>query len=141
MIRHHVLVLDDEEDIRKIVRMQLDGSPFDVLEAADADEANRLLEKHALSVDVIICDVRMPKVNGVEAVAYFRTAHPTKPIIVLTGFPDLDLAVKFLKDGVADYLVKPVEKDKLVEAVQKAAARRKVFGSSLGPAHRSGPGI
>jgi two-component system chemotaxis response regulator CheY len=69
----------------------------------------------------------MPKISGVEAVAYFRQNFPTTPVLVLTGFPDLNLAVEFMKEGVLDYLVKPVEKDKLIEAVENAAKQRKVF--------------
>jgi two-component system chemotaxis response regulator CheY len=124
---HHVLIVDDEEEIRKIVRLQLSGTRFEILEAEGAEEAIALLKDNALTVDVIVCDVRMPKISGVEAVAYFRQNFPTTPVLVLTGFPDLNLAVDFMKEGVLDYLVKPVEKDKLIEAVENAAKRRKVF--------------
>jgi two-component system chemotaxis response regulator CheY len=89
-----------------------------------------LANENILEVDVIICDVRMPKVNGIEAVAYFRENYASIPIIVLTGYPDVQLAVNFMKDGVVDYLVKPVEKDKLVEAVSKAARQRTIFSGS-----------
>jgi two-component system chemotaxis response regulator CheY len=124
---HHVLIVDDEEEIRKIVRLQLSGTRFEILEAEGAEEAIVLLKDNALTVDVIVCDVRMPKISGVEAVAYFRQNFPTTPVLVLTGFPDLNLAVDFMKEGVLDYLVKPVEKDKLIEAVENAAKQRKVF--------------
>ena len=125
-----VLIVDDEKDVRKVIRRQLSGTQFEILEAEGAEQAMQLLEENALTVNVIICDVRMPKISGVEAVDYFRRKHPTTPIIVLTGYPDLDLAVDFMKEGVVDYLVKPVEKEKLVEAVQKAAGQRKIFQSS-----------
>lgn len=124
---HHVLIVDDEEDIRKIIRLQLSGTRFDILEAEGAEQAIALLKDNALTVDVIICDVRMPKISGVEAVDYFRRDFPSTPVLVLTGFPDLNLAVEFMKKGVLDYLVKPVEKEKLIEAVENAAKQRKVF--------------
>jgi len=124
---HHVLIVDDEEDIRKIIRLQLSGTRFEILEAEGAEQAVELLKDNALTVDVIICDVRMPRISGVEAVAYFRQNFPATPVLVLTGFPDLNLAVEFMKEGVLDYLVKPVEKDKLIEAVENAAKQRKVF--------------
>ena len=127
---NHILIVDDEKDVRKVIRRQLSGTQFEILEAEGAEQAMQLLEENALTVNVIICDVRMPKISGVEAVDYFRRKHPTTPIIVLTGYPDLDLAVDFMKEGVVDYLVKPVEKEKLVEAVQKAAGQRKIFQSS-----------
>ncbi len=124
---HHILIVDDEEDIRKIVRLQLSGTHFKILEAEGAEQAVELLKDNALTVDVIICDVRMPRVSGVEAVAYFRQNFPSTPVLVLTGFPDVNLAVDFMKEGVLDYLVKPVEKEKLIEAVENAARQRKVF--------------
>ncbi len=124
---HHVLIVDDEQDIRKIIRMQLSGTRFEILEAEGAKQAIELLKNNALTVDVIICDVRMPKISGVEAVDYFRRNFPSTPVLVLTGFPDLNLAVEFMKEGVLDYLVKPVEKEKLIEAVENAARQRKIF--------------
>jgi len=129
-MQHHVLILDDEEDIRTVIRRQLSGAQFEVLEAEDAEQAMQLLSENALTIDVIITDVRMPGISGVEAVDYFRLNHPGTPIIVLTGFPDMDLAVDFMKEGVVEYLVKPVDKEKLVEAVEKAAHRRKIFETS-----------
>jgi two-component system chemotaxis response regulator CheY len=129
-MQHHVLILDDEEDIRKTICRQLSGTQYEILEAADAEQAMELLDEYALTVDVIITDVRMPKISGVEAVEYFRANHPTTPIIVLTGFPDMNLAVEFMKDGVVDYLVKPVERDNLIAAVEKAAHQRTLFQSS-----------
>jgi two-component system chemotaxis response regulator CheY len=124
---HHVLIVDDEQDIRKIIRLQLSGTRFEILEAEGAEQAIELLKNNALTVDVIICDVRMPKISGVEAVDYFRRNFPSTPVLVLTGFPDLNLAVEFMKEGVLDYLVKPVEKEKLIEAVENAARQRKIF--------------
>jgi two-component system chemotaxis response regulator CheY len=124
---HHILIVDDEEDIRKIVRLQLSDTRFEILEAEGAEQAIELLKANALTIDVIICDVRMPKISGVEAVDYFRRNFPSTPVLVLTGFPDLNLAVGFMKEGVLDYLVKPVEKETLTEAVENAARQRKIF--------------
>jgi two-component system chemotaxis response regulator CheY len=133
-VLHHVLVVDDEEQVRKVIRLQLSGTRYTVLEAEDGEKGIQLLNDHALTVNAIICDVRMPKINGIEAVAYFRREYPSTPVIVLTGYPDTNLAVDFLKLGVMDYLVKPVEKEKLVAAVDKAAGQRTLFsGSRAGP--------
>jgi two-component system chemotaxis response regulator CheY len=126
-MQHHALVIDDEPEVREVIRLQLGGTRYQVLDAADGEEGIRLLDANALTVDVIICDVRMPKINGVEAVAYFRREYPSTPVIVLTGYPDVNLAVQFLKQGALEYLVKPVDMEKLVEAVDKAAAQRTLF--------------
>ena len=77
-------------------------------------------------LDVIICDIRMPKINGVEAIAYFRKEYPRVPVVVLTGFPDVNMATSFLNDGVVDYLVKPVEGEKLKASVAKAMDQRDI---------------
>ena len=126
-MQHHVLVIDDEPEVREVIRLQLGGTRYQVLDAADGEEGIRLLEANALTVDVIICDVRMPKISGVEAVAYFRREYPSTPVIVLTGYPDVNLAVQFLKQGALEYLVKPVDKETLVAAVDNAAAQRTLF--------------
>ena len=68
----------------------------------------------------IICDIRMPKINGVEAIQYFQTQFPRVPLIVMTGHPDVQMATSFLNGGVVDYLVKPVESEKLIATVAKA---------------------
>ena len=127
-MKHHVLVLDDEADVRTAIRLQLKGTRFDVLEAENVEQAIDLLGDNPISIDVIICDVRMPGVSGVEAVATFQREYPTTPVIVLTGFPDVDLAVDFMKKkDVVEFLTKPVEKDKLIAAVEQAASDRKLF--------------
>ena len=128
-MKHHVLVLDDEAGVRSAIRLQLKDSRFDVLESENVRQAIGLLSDNAISIDVIICDVRMPGMSGVEAVATFQRDYPTTPVIVLTGFPDVALAVDFMKKkDVVDYLIKPVEKDKLIAAVEQAAQGRKLFG-------------
>ena len=128
-MKHHVLILDDEAGVRAAIRLQLRDSRLDVLEAENFQQAVDLLHDNAISIDVIICDVRMPGTSGVEAVEVFQREYPTTPVIVLTGFPDVGLAVDFMKKtGVVDYLTKPVEKDKLIAAVEQAAQGRRLFG-------------
>lgn len=128
-MKHQILILDDEADVRAAIRMQLKNTNFGILEADSFERAMELLQENAITIDVIICDVRMPGVDGVEAVENFQREYPNTPIIVLTGFPDVDLAVDFMKkQDVVDYLTKPVEKDKLIAAVEMAAQGRTMFG-------------
>lgn len=123
-----VLIVDDEPDVRKVVRMTLEKAGYDVIEAEDGEKAIEAIkaDENPLILDVIICDIRMPKINGVEAINYFQQEWPRVPLIVLTGFPDMDMATGFLKKGVVDYLVKPVEKEKLIGAVAKAFQQREI---------------
>lgn len=130
-MQHKILVVDDEEDVRNTIKLQLKGTGLEVVEAADGKKGIETLDaENVLTVDVILCDVRMPTINGVEAVAYFRREYPSIPVIVLTGYPDVKLAVDFMKEGVVEYLVKPVEKEKLVEAVMRAVSRRTYVGGA-----------
>ncbi len=127
-MKNHVLILDDEAEVRDAIRLQLGGTRYEILAAENFEQAMTLLRDNALTIDVIICDVRMPGVDGVEAVAAFQREYPATPVIVLTGFPDVDLAVDFMKkQDVKDYLTKPVEKEKLIAAVDRAAQQHKVF--------------
>ncbi len=126
---HKILVVDDEEEVRKTIRLQLKGTGLEVVEAEDGKKGIEALDnENAITVDAILCDVRMPNINGVEAIAYFRREYPHIPVIVLTGYPDVKLAVEFMKEGVAEYLVKPVEKEKLIEVVMKAVSQRTFVG-------------
>ena len=121
-----VLIVDDEESIRKALRLTLTKAGYDVVEADDGAKGIEVIgaDDNPLMVDVVICDIRMPKINGLEAIAYFQQQHPSVAVLVLTGYPDIQLATTLLKQGVVDYLVKPVERDKLVAGVERAMARR-----------------
>jgi two-component system, chemotaxis family, chemotaxis protein CheY len=121
-----VLVIDDEKNIRDLLRMTLTRAGYEVLEAEDGAKAVEILRQddNPLMVDVITCDIRMPKMNGVEAIAFFRKEFPSVPVVVITGFPETELAVSLLKQGVSDYVPKPVESQKLLAVVAKAMEHR-----------------
>jgi len=126
-----ILVVDDEEEVRDTIRLQLKDTGLVVIEAQDGEKGIAVLDnENVLDVSAIICDVRMPKINGVEAVEYFRREYPLIPVIVLTGYPDVKLATEFMKEGVIEYLVKPVEKEKLIEVVTKAVNQKTLFGGA-----------
>jgi len=130
-VEGRVLVVDDEEQIRKVVGTTLRKAGYDVEEAEDGGKAIEVLNTGAnpMMVDCIICDIRMPRINGTEAIKYFRSQYPSVPIIVLTAYPDFQLATSFLKEGVSDYLVKPVDREKLLAAVKTAMEKRTLFAS------------
>jgi len=123
-----VLIVDDAPHIRKVVRLTLQKAGYDVIEAENGEKAIEAINtgENRLLLDVIVCDIRMPKVNGIEAIAYFRQNYPRVPLIVLTGFPDTDMATSLLRQGVVDYLVKPVEGEKLKASVARAMEQREL---------------
>ena len=125
-----VLIVDDEPDVRKVVRMTLEKSGYNVVEAEDGEKGIEEIKKgeNSILLNLIITDIRMPNMNGIDVINYYRKQWPSIPIIVLTGFPDLEMATTMLQHGVSDYLVKPVESDKLRASVAKAFEERKVPG-------------
>jgi two-component system chemotaxis response regulator CheY len=123
-----VLVVDDEPSVRTVVRMTLEKAGYDVLEAENGEKAIEAINtgENRLVLDTVICDIRMPKINGIQAIDYFQREYPHVPLIVLTAYPETGMAVSFMRNGAADYLVKPVEAEKLKAAVAKAMERRQV---------------
>ena len=123
-----VLVVDDEDSIRSLLRMTLTQGGYDVEEAEDGGKAVEVLNSgdNPLMVDVIICDIRMPRINGVEAIAYFRAQYPSLPVIVLTGYHDEQLASSLRKQGVVECLEKPAEREQILTSVAQAIAGRRI---------------
>lgn len=117
-----ILVVDDEADVRKSVRMTLTKAGYDVVEAEDGDKAIKEIRSgdNPIMVDAIICDIHMPKVNGMEAIAFFRQQFPSVPVIVLTGEPEVAGATHLVKQVIVDYLAKPISPEKLTQVVRKA---------------------
>ena len=89
-----VLVVDDEPAIRQSIRLTLTKAGYDVVEAEDGEKAIQAIRSgdNPLMVDTIICDLQMPKVNGMEAVAFFRQQFKGVPVLVLTGHPTVESA-------------------------------------------------
>ena len=124
--RGRILIVDDEDMVRKVLRLTLTEAGYDVVEAEHGGKGIEVIgsDDNSLMVDVIICDIRMPKINGLEAIAFFRQQYPSVPILVLTGFPDTQMATNLIHEGVFDYLVKPMDDDRLLASVQAAIAHR-----------------
>ncbi|MCF8720032.1 response regulator [Nitrospina gracilis] len=129
MVTGKILVIDDEQDVRDVIRLQLEQHGLHVLEAENGEEAIKVLhsENNLVNIGVILCDIRMPKINGIEAIDYLKKNAPGIPIVVITGYPDTELAVGLMRKGVKDYLVKPVEKERLFKVVDQLIAAGKDF--------------
>jgi len=124
-----ILIVDDEQDIRDVLRLHLEQGGYHVLEAGDGEAAIEIMRKGAnmINVGLILCDIRMPKINGIEAIDFFLRENRSIPIVAVTGYPDSDLAVSLIKKGVKDYLVKPVEKEKLLSKVRSIIGGEQEF--------------
>ena len=130
MIMGKVLIVEDEEHVRKTVGLALKQGGYEVIEALDGEEAIRTIqtELYAQKVSAIICDLGLPKVNGNDVIAYIRAKLPSVPIIVLTGQADVKGAATLFKQGVVDYLVKPAQAQTLLDSVRRAINEQALSG-------------
>ena len=128
-----VLVVDDVAVVRKFIRTTLAAAGYDVVEAEDGEQALRILQGMAdpLPVDTILSDLRMPQINGAELIACFRRRYPAIPIVALTAYPDVELAVSLMRQGVMDFLVKPVLQDELLSVVKRAVEQNAALNDPI----------
>jgi len=126
-----ILVVDDERSHRELISRCLLGWGFDVMQAEDGAQA--LLRVSETSPEMIICDVRMPNMNGLDFVLALRRTHPAVPVLLVTAYPDIRQAVDSIKDGVLDYLTKPIDLDELHDLVTAAIGVQAVADEDLLP--------
>lgn len=112
-----ILLVEDQVIVRKGLRMiiEQDDRFIVVAEAGNGNEAITLMERHA--VDLILLDIRMPNMNGVETTKIIKQRWPNVKILVLTTFNDDEAAMETLKDGVNGFMLKTSEPEKLIQAV------------------------
>ena len=115
-----VLITDDEIQIRKGLRLKVDWEEegFQIVEeASNGKEALEILQ--TMDIDIVITDMRMPIMDGVELAKHCHQEFPHVKVIVLSGYSDFDYVRNSMQQGVKDYLLKPVAPDELVEALRK----------------------
>ena len=117
-----VWIVDDDESIRWVLEKALQRVGMDVQSFPGAAELLDALQED--TPDVLICDIRMPGVNGLELMERVHTAKPELPVIIVTAHSDLDAAVAAFKGGAFEYLPKPFDVDGVATLVQRAAAKR-----------------
>jgi DNA-binding response OmpR family regulator len=121
-MNERILIVDDEESLRMSLKFKLKSAGFDVDVAVDGEEAlDRLKSKQ---VDVVLLDINMPRMSGIEALTRIRQDFPQTEAIMLTGFADFSTAIECLKMGARDYLVKPVDTTELVTRVRSLIRSR-----------------
>jgi DNA-binding NtrC family response regulator len=121
-----ILIVDDEKNIRRTLRMILEGEGFEVLEAGSAEEGLPLIDERA--VDLVVLDVRLPGMSGVDALERIRKerAPDALPIVVISGHASLSEAVQAVQRGANDFLEKPLDRDRMLVSLRNALAMRKM---------------
>ena len=117
-MKNTVLICDDDRAHRTMLRALLAGWGYDITEASDGSEA--IEQVHTRAFDLILMDIRMIKVSGLEALGEIKAYNPAIPIIIMTAFASVETAVDALKSGAYDYLTKPLDFDELKIAMQRA---------------------
>jgi DNA-binding NtrC family response regulator len=121
-MRHHIVVVDDEPTSRKGLQDLLTAWGYEATSAADGVEA--LVRVGESSPAVVICDLVMPKLDGIALLTALKRDHPGTEVILLTGQGSIESAVQAMKDGAYDYLTKPADPVRLRVVLQKALERR-----------------
>jgi two-component system response regulator HydG len=116
--QHTVLVVDDDSAHRTMLRTLIGGWGYAVSEADDGSTAVEKIKETAF--DLVLMDVRMVKVSGLEALETIKALNPSIPVIIMTAFSSVETAVKALKQGAHDYLTKPLDFDKLKLTIDRA---------------------
>ena len=114
-MRARVLIVDDEETIRKLLRSRLEREGHEVAVACNADEADAVLD--AGGIGLVITDLKMPGRDGFALMASLKQKHPLARAIVITGHGEKEVAVQALRAGASDYLEKPFDLDELSHSV------------------------
>lgn len=119
-----VLVVDDEDGIRTALARYLSRCGYQVLEAADGETA--LEQLNGRRVEAALCDIRMPGMSGMELLPRLISGEPDLAVLMMTGVDDPRSAIQCLKNGAADYLIKPVDMEELGLALQYALRKREL---------------
>ena len=121
-----ILIIEDEEAIRRVLVKILseENSLYKVFEAVDGLSGTELIKKE--DFDLILCDIKMPKMDGVEVLQAAKKLKPEIPIVMISGHGDLDTAVNTMRLGAFDYISKPPDLNRLLNTVRNALDRKKL---------------
>lgn len=115
-----ILVVDDEKNIRRTLRMVLEGAGFDVLEAESGEDGLATIERE--EVDLVLLDIRLPGISGIEALERIRRRPETRrlPVVVISGHASVAEAVSAVQSGATDFFEKPLDRDRVLVTVRNA---------------------
>jgi DNA-binding response OmpR family regulator len=130
-----ILVVDDERDFVEILSLRLSDAGHKVRSAYSGQEALSILaetEGDALpEIDVVILDIKMPGMDGIETLKQIKARHPVVEVILLTGHGAVETSVKGLKSGAFDYLLKPADFDELTDKIEAARQQKEAHAERL----------
>ena len=120
----NVLLVDDEVNFVETFSERLKLRDFEISKAFSGEEAVDVLDKNQ-NIEVVILDVKMPGMDGIETLAEIKKQNPLVEVIMLSGHVDVASAIEGMKQGAFDYLMKPVEMDQIVAKVTEAVSKKR----------------
>jgi DNA-binding NtrC family response regulator len=122
-----ILIVEDEEKLRRVLELQLRSADFEVEKAGTAEEALKLADRAGL----VLTDLRLPGMSGLDLIAAIRRQNTRTPIVVMTAFGTIETAVDAMKAGAADFLLKPFSLEHLMTVLRKALDLRALQDENL----------
>ena len=124
-----ILVVDDEQSLREVLSIMLKRAGYAVTIAMDGEDAVELLQKEIF--DLVITDLRMPKVDGMEVLKAVKSTSPETVVLIITAFASADSAVEAMKQGAYDYLTKPFQVDEVQLIIRNALEKRRLTTENM----------
>ena len=124
-----ILVVDDEQSLREVLSIMLKRAGYAVTSAIDGEDAVELLQKEIY--DLVITDLRMPKVDGLEVLRAVKSASPETVVLIITAFASAESAVEAMKQGAYDYLTKPFLVDEVQLIIRNALEKRRLTTENM----------
>ena len=120
----NVLLVDDEAEFVETFSERLELRDLEISKAFDGEEALQVLETNR-TIELVILDVKMPGMDGIETLAEIKKRYPLVEVIMLSGHADVESAIDGMKQGAFDYLMKPCDIDQMIAKVTEAAAKKR----------------
>ncbi|MDD2465342.1 MAG: response regulator [Desulfobulbus sp.] len=124
MARYDVLIVDDEQDFREIMTKKLGKRDLNCESAADGATALKMITSK--KYDVVLLDVKMPGMDGIETLREIKNIAPMVEVVMLTGHASVESGINGIKYGAFDYLMKPMDMDLLMEKLDAAYERKRI---------------
>ncbi|MDY0095220.1 MAG: sigma-54 dependent transcriptional regulator [Candidatus Vecturithrix sp.] len=124
MEKKQVIIIDDEENMRYMLQLTLESEGYEVETASNGAEG--IAKIHSNHFDFVICDIKMPKVSGLDVLASVIESSPNIPVIMISAFGTIDTAIQAMKQGAYDYVMKPFKQDEILLTLKKAEERERL---------------
>ncbi|MGH8444062.1 MAG: sigma-54-dependent transcriptional regulator, partial [Solimonas sp.] len=117
MPRHQILLVDDDAKLLRVMTLRLEAEGYGVVAAADGHEALQRLDEHR--PQMVLADLRMPGIDGIELLSRIQGRHPSLPVAILSAHGDIPEAVRATHAGAVDFLTKPVDRERLLACIER----------------------